>query len=70
MRAGADVGGSGGKSEDLLGQVLAQNGDDQLRQQPGSRQRRVGGWRIAEAAQALQSLERQFSTPYVKPLIV
>ena len=61
--AGGDAGSPGGRVRDLPGNLFGDDGDDQPRVDPCSRQFRLLGRQHVEAGQALESFERQLNLP-------
>ena len=49
--------GSGGKSDDLIDEIVDQYSGDQMRQQPGSCQTGIGGGKRIDPAQGLKRLK-------------
>ena len=47
----------GGKTDDLVGEIVGQHGGNQMRQQPGSRQNRIGRAQFVQPAQGLQPFD-------------
>src|SRR5882757_9041633 len=47
----------GGKTDDLIGEIVGQDGGDQVCQQPCSRQHRISRGQFIQSAQGLQAFE-------------
>jgi hypothetical protein len=60
--------GSGGKSDDLVDEIVGQDRGDQMRQQPCSRQIGIGGGKLINTAQSFETFEADLDIPYKTPL--